>query len=144
MDDVFKRRRGRPQGHLLSDTTKNKIRVSRIGRLHSKETRNKISRSLSLYFKKRSPISESFENDYKNFPKESKEWLHNHSYALDSSEDILSNKRMVYLSQIEVSYGTDIDNFYHFSTPEFLLLLKEDLMLNHMDEELAEFNSILC
>jgi hypothetical protein len=143
MDEHIKKRRGRPLGHILSDTTKSKIRVSRIGRPHSKETRNKIARSLTLYFKHRNPISESFDRDYRNFPKEITAWLINNRSALDESEDIMPNKRLMYISQSEVSYGPDIENFYHFSTPEFLLLFKEDLILNHLTDELEEFNSII-
>jgi hypothetical protein len=143
MEETIARRRGRPLGHALSDTTKNKIRISRIGRPHSRETKNKISRSLSLYFKKRSPISDGLENDYKHFPQEVKSWLSDNRIFIDESENIIPNKRMVYLSQSELSYGPDIENFYHFSTPEFLLLLKEELILKHMTEELEEFNSIV-
>jgi len=36
-------KRGRPVGHKLSKKTKDKIRKSRIGKSHSKETRRKIS-----------------------------------------------------------------------------------------------------
>ncbi|MFA7247843.1 MAG: NUMOD3 domain-containing DNA-binding protein [Dehalococcoidia bacterium] len=139
----FKRRRGRPQGHLLSDTTKNKIRVSRIGRIHSNETKNKISRSLSLYFKRRSPISESFESEYSGFPKEAVNWIRNNRYELDATDDIISNKKISYINQSEISYGNDIEKFYHLTTPEFLLLLKEELISRHMYEELLEFNSIM-
>ena len=40
------RKRGRPIGHKLSETTKEKIRQKRLGTSHTKETKDKISKSL--------------------------------------------------------------------------------------------------
>jgi hypothetical protein len=43
--------RGRPVGYELSMESKNKIRKSRVGKMHSDQTKNKISKSLKAYFK---------------------------------------------------------------------------------------------
>ena len=40
-------RRGRPTGYVMSDETKEKIRKSRLGRLHSEETRRKIAMGMN-------------------------------------------------------------------------------------------------
>lgn len=132
------KKRGRPVGFELSDETKEKIRRSRTGKVHSQETRNKISKSLIRYFKKRDPVSEGISNEYKYFPREVTEWLYEHSAELDDADDIMANKRIVYLSQLEVCYGSNIENFCHSATPEFLLLLKEELEESNMTDEVRE------
>ncbi len=137
------KRRGRPVGHELSDETKDKIRCSRIGKSHSRETRNKISRSLIEYFRKRDPVSTGIENEYKYFPDEAKDWLASHREEIDETEGIMANRRIIYLSQLEACYGSDIENFCHFTTPEFLLLLKEELQRLNMREELRELTSLI-
>jgi len=132
------KKRGRPVGFELSDETKEKIRRSRTGKAHSQETRNKISKSLIRYFKKMDPVSEGIRNEYKYFPIEAKKWLYEHSTELDDTDDIMANKRIVYLSQLEVCYGSNIENFCHSATPEFLLLLKEELEESNMTDEVRE------
>ena len=143
MEDNTTKKRGRPAGHELSNETKDKIRQSRIGKSHSRETRNKISRSLIKYFRKRDPVSNGIENEYKYFPEEAKEWLANHREEIDATEGIMANKRIIYLSQLETCYGNDIENFCHFTTPEFLLILKEELFNLGMQEELRELASLI-
>lgn len=44
-------RRGRPTGHKLSDVTKMKISNSKMGQTHTEETKNKISESVTEYYK---------------------------------------------------------------------------------------------
>ena len=143
MTEIRLRKRGRPMGYELSDETKDKIRLSRIGKSHSRETRNKISRSLIRYFRRKDPVSEGIEHEYKYFPDEAKQWICDHKDDIDDTDDILTNKRIIYLSQLEVCYGSDIENFCHFATPEFLVLLKEDLKQWGMLEELKELDSLL-
>jgi len=129
------KKRGRPIGFELSEETKEKIRQSRLGKSHSQETRNKISKSLLRYFRKKDPVSEGISNEYKYFQREVTDWLYEHSSDLDDTDDIMANKRLVYLSQLELCYGSNIENFCHSATPEFLLLLKEELENNQMTDE---------
>jgi hypothetical protein len=142
MEEIVKKR-GRPTGFELSDESKDKIRQSRIGKAHSRETRNKISRSLIKYFKKRDPVSDGLSSEYKYFPREITNWLYEHKSELDGTDNIMSNKRIMYLSQLEVCYGSNIENFCHSSTPEFLLLLKEELEDSNMTDEVQELLSLL-
>jgi len=137
------KKRGRPCGYELSDITKEKIRRSRTGTPHSEETRDKISRSLIRYFRKRDPVSKGIEREYRRFPKQAVKWLSEHRSDIDDTEGIMTNKRMIYLSQLEVCYGSDIENFSHSSTPEFLMLLKEELRNSGMSDELNELLSLI-
>jgi len=143
MEENIIKKRGRPVGYELTDESKNKIRQSRLGKPHSKETKNKISRSLIRYFRKRDPVSNGLENEYKYFPKEAKKWLADHRDEIDNTDDIISNKRIVYLGQLEVCYGSDIENLCHLMTPEFLLMLKEELAALEMTDELQELFSLI-
>jgi len=143
MEENIVKKPGRPIGYELSDETKDKIRRSRIGKSHSRETRNKISISLMRYFRKRDPISNGIEDEYKYFPKEAVEWIVDHRSEIDNAKDVVTNKRLMYLSQQEICYGDDIENFCHLSTPEFLMLLKEELRERGMFEEIAELISLV-
>ena len=143
MEETKKPGPGRPIGFELTDETKEKIRQSRTGKLHSMETRNKISRSLIRYFRKKDPVSNGIEREYKYFPKEAQSWFAKHRREIDAADDIMANKRVVYLSQLEICYGSDIENFCHYTTPEFLLLLKEELLdMNNIDD-LIELSSLV-
>ena len=138
-----KKKPGRPIGFELSDETKEKIRQGRIGKLHSTETRNKISKSLIRYFRKKDPVSNGIEREYKYFPEKVQMWLSENKQEIDNTEDIMANKRIIYLSQLEICYGSDIENFSHSATPEFLLLLKEELLNNSDLDDLKELLSLI-
>jgi hypothetical protein len=45
-----KKRRGRPLGHKLSDESRKKIALSKIGKKHSLQTKMKISSSVKEYW----------------------------------------------------------------------------------------------
>lgn len=143
MEENVVKKRGRPIGYELTAETKDKIRRGRLGKFHSRETRDKISKSLVRYFRKRDPVSNGIENEYKYFPEEAREWLSDHSGEIDDTEGIMADKRIVYLSQLEVCYGSDIENFCHFMTPEFLLMLKEELSSLNMADEIQELFSLV-
>ena len=57
-------RRGRPIGHRLSESTKEKIRQKRLGTSHTRATKDKISRSLKAYFKSKDKLADSIEYEY--------------------------------------------------------------------------------
>jgi len=122
------RKRGRPIGHKLSESTKEKIRQKRLGRSHSKETRDKISRSLVAYFKKRDLLSDSLEYEYSYLSEEATDWVFENRDAIDETEHVMTEKRLSYLKQLEIALGNDIENMFgHKATPEFFILLKEEM-----------------
>jgi hypothetical protein len=57
-------KRGRPLGFKLTESSKRAISMAKTGQKHRQETRDKISRSLLGYFKKRSPLSDEITNRY--------------------------------------------------------------------------------
>lgn len=137
-------RRGRPLGFKLSSETKEKIRVKRTGTFHTEETKEKISKSLSAYFRRKDPLTDSLERDYRYFSREACSWIDTYSNSINDCEDVLTNKRIVYLSQMEQAFGDDIEKFFsHNMTPEFILLLKEELISKGLITEMEFINSVL-
>jgi hypothetical protein len=126
---LLKKHRGRPYGHRLSEKTKDKIRQKRIGMHHSPETRTKISKALSDFFKKQGSVSTDMLRDYEDF-EELVSWIEENSEYLDDEDNIIvTERRLSSFRQLEVSLGkNEIEQLFgHSATPEFLLLLKEEL-----------------
>jgi len=129
MEDVkIVRKRGRPVGYKLSEESKNKIRLKRLGTCHSLETRNKISRSLKAYFRQRDSLSKSIKDEYLYISDEAIDWIVDNKDEIDSTENVMSTRRLNNLQQLEVYFGSEIENLFgHQMTPEFLVLIKEVL-----------------
>jgi len=143
LENEISRPRGRPFGHRLSDCTKEKIRQSRIGKKHSEATKNKISRSLLIYFRKKNSLAESIEHEYSYISEEATDWISENREEIDAKLDssVLTDKRMYYMNQIELNFGSEIEYLFgHNMTPEFLVMIKERLS---DVEDLDEFKSIL-
>lgn len=130
MDTIsLKKRRGRPYGHRLSECTKDKIRQKRIGTRHSPETRVKISKTLAEFFKKQGSVSTDLLQDYEDF-EDLVSWIEENSAQLDDESNVIvTERRISSLRQLEVSLGkNEMEQLFgHRATPEFLLLLKEEL-----------------
>lgn len=126
-EDV-KKKRGRPIGYKLSTVSKEKIRQKRLGTHHSETTKDKISLSLKAHFKKKDKLSDCMRSDYMYVSGEADEWICDNSEAIDESELVVTEKRLLAFQQMELSIGHDIENFFgHNTTPEFLILVKEEL-----------------
>ena len=136
-------KRGRPIGYKLSEKSKDKIRDSRFGTHHSEETKNKISKSLTKYFREKGPLSESMRYDYRHFSKGIDDWIIGNKENIDHTEHVMTEKRLFFVGQLEISAGFDIDNFSHETTPEFLALLKEELMEKGLIEELKALEALI-
>jgi len=134
---------GRPTGYRLSKKSKDKIRSSRFGTHHSEETKNKISKSLTKYFKERDPLSENIRYDYRDFPEQVDDWILDNKKDIDQTEHVMTEKRIFFLGQLEICSGFDINNFSHETTPEFLILLKEELIEKGLTEELEELKALI-
>lgn len=146
MGDTVKihKQRGRPFGHKLSEITKDKIRNKRLGTHHSQETKNKISQSLIKYFGKRDLLSESMEHEYGYISDEAVEWVHANKKSIDESESIITEKRLSYFNRMELNVGNDLEHMFgHNSTPEFLLILKEEIIEKFGKEAAYELYSLL-
>lgn len=122
-------RRGRPFGHRLSEETKNKIRIGRSGAKHRQDTKDKISRSLSAYFKRRDSFAAALEYEYISISDEALDWIDDNRDDIDISDSIITERRLLHLRQLEISVGNELEQFFgHNANPEFLLLLKEQLI----------------
>jgi len=141
---IIKRKRGRPSGHRLSNDTKEKIRRKRLGRSHSQRTKDKISKSLIAYFKNKESLSMSIEHEYSYISEEAVEWISEHREEIDVTEHVMTEKRLMYLKQIEICLGSDIEYLFgHNATPEFLMILKEEMQEKGLTADMAELHSLL-
>ncbi len=144
--DNVKNPRGRPVGHRLSEETKEKIRIGRLGSNHTTRTKDKISKSLSAYFKKRDSLADSIEQEYNYISDEAARWIADNREEIDDEEyaTIMTEKRLSYLKQIEICMGSDIEHLFgHNTTPELLLMLKEQIQKSCSPEALKEFYSLI-
>lgn len=129
-----KRPRGRPKGFKLSDESKLAISKSKLGQRHRQETRDKISKSLIVYFRNLNPLSEDIENKYCRFDDdEACGWVQDVREELDNLEDVLTRKALQSKRRMEICCGNNIEFFSHEMTPELLLLFKEFCRLNGLD-----------
>ena len=117
-------KRGRPLGFRLSDSSKRAISMSKTGQYHRSETKDKISRSLMLYFRNRNPISEEMTDRYGN-DIEIQEWLEEAGEQLDMSMDVLTEKALINKRKIEIICGDNIEVFSHELTPELIIMFKQ-------------------
>jgi len=129
-----KRRRGRPLGFRLSEESKRAISESKKGQKHKQETKDKISRTLMLYFRKQHPVSQEIISRYCRVTDDHLcKWANKISEELDSYEDIKTERAMNNIRKTEIVYGQNIEYFSHELTPEVILLLKEHCLLNNID-----------
>ena len=128
-------RRGRPIGFKLSELSKRSISESKKGQKHRQETKDKISDSLIVYFKKLNPLSEELTNMYCNFEEggEVCEWMANNEDNLDSLDDVMTLKSLRNANRIEITVGPNIEFFSHEITPELLVLFIEQCEILDID-----------
>lgn len=139
----IKRKCGRPGGYRLSEESKEKIRKSRFGCHHSEETKDKISKSLIRYFKEKDPLSESISYDYRYFPENIQDWILDNKEDIDETKHVITEKKLLFLNKLELCFGSEIDKFSHNATPEFLVMLKEELIEQGLTKELEILYSLL-
>lgn len=129
-----KRRRGRPIGFRLSEESKKAISDSKKGQKHTQETKDKISRSLILYFRKLNPFSDEIEKRYCRMDDdEACDWVHEVRNDLNSLNDVMTDRAMRNTRRIELTCGNYIEFFGHEMTPETILLFKEFCKLRGLD-----------
>ena len=131
MTDI-KGQKGRPIGFRLSQASKRAISESKKGQKHKESTKNKISRSLQNYFRKKNPMSEELLNTYCRTPDDVMyRWVCDIASEIDEFRDILTQRAMFNKLRVEISYGHNIEEiFSHSITPELLLMYKQELENN--------------
>ena len=121
-------RKGRPIGFRLSEASKRAISEAKKGQKHKEATKNKISKSLINYFKRKNPLSEEILNTYCRSDDDVLcNWMYEIESDLDISNDILTQRTIRNRLRIEISYGHNIEEvFSHKITPELLLMFKQE------------------
>lgn len=131
-----KRRRGRPLGFRLSDDSKKAISMSKTGQQHRPETKDKISRSLITYFRKKNPLSEEISARYfRVMDRDALEWMRDVEDDLDSFSELMTDRAIKNKCKIEITCGHNIEYFSHNITPELIYLFKEYCEVNNVDPE---------
>lgn len=140
-----KRKRGRPIGFRLSEASKRAISDSKLGQRHTQATKEKISKSLILYFRHKHPLSEEIERRYCNDNFDSEEynceWMDAVRDEIDGFENVLTERALRNKQKMEITCGEYIEFFHHEVTPELLVLFKEHCILNGIDMDDA-FNDL--
>lgn len=120
------KRRGRPTGYRLSDASKKAISDSKKGQRHTQETKDKISRTLMIYFRRLNPLSEEIIGRYCRADDDDVcGWIQDIREELDDCDSVMTDRIMRNTRKTELVYGDNIEYFSHDLTPEKLLLLKE-------------------
>lgn len=130
-----KGRRGRPLGFRLSEESKKRISKSKEGQRHKEKTKEKISKSLYIYFRQRNSLSEEIINKYCKYSEDEDicAWVLRLSDKINKTSNVVTNKVLRNKNMREITYGHNIDRFGHTFTPEFILLFKEYCQLNNID-----------
>jgi hypothetical protein len=119
-------KKGRPLGLRLSNESKRAISESKRGQRHRQETKDKISKSLMLYFKKLSPLSEEISEIYCRADDDLlSDWINEVRDQLDNTENVMTTKAMKNSNLIEIACGSNVELFSHNLTPELILIFKE-------------------
>lgn len=134
---------GRPKGYKLSKESREKIRQHKLGSRLSKKTKDKISSSLSAYFRRKRLLADSLKEEYIESSEEAANWIENNKKSIDDSDNIITKRRLTAISHIEINLGFDINNIGHNADPEFILLLKESLSQKGDKEALRELYSLV-
>lgn len=123
---MAKGQRGRPVGHRLSEESKRAIAESKTGQFHKQETKDKISKSLIIYFKQFNSLADEITNRYcRTDDDDVCDWANDVRDDLDESESVLTQKSMRNRRKMEISFGHDIEFFSHGLTPEVMVIMKE-------------------
>ncbi len=123
-------RRGRPEGFRLSEESKRAISASKTGQRHRQETKDKISKSLTDYFRNLHPLSVELIESYSKYTVAASYtcWFSEFSKDIDGTEGVRTDRAMRNSRKMELSCGRGVNFFSHDLTPEKLLLLKEELI----------------
>ena len=127
-------KRGRPMGFKLSENSKRAISQSKLGQRHKEITKDRISHSLIMYFRRKNPLSEEIINRYCRATDDKLwYWVREIQEELDASMDILTDRSLKNKNRIEITCGPNIEYFGHSITPELLLLFKEYCLENNIN-----------
>jgi hypothetical protein len=129
-------KRGRPVGFKLSELSRRAISESKKGQKHKQETKDKISNSLIIYFKKKNPLSEELTKMYcQDTSSDVCAWMDDNKEKLNKIDDVMTLKGLRNANRIEMTVGPNIEYFSHEVTPELLVLFIEHCRYLNVDPE---------
>jgi len=129
-------KRGRPLGYRLSEESKRAIAEAKTGHRQKQETKDKISRSLTLHFKKFNSLGEEITNKYCRIDDDDLcAWANKVKDDLDDLDDVLTNKTMRNKRRMELTSANHIEYFSHNLTPELIVILKQSIEELGLDVE---------
>lgn len=132
-------KRGRPTGFRLSPLSRMAISCAKTGQKHKQSTKDKISKSLIIYFRNLHPLSEEISRKYCNIKNSDLYyWITDNKEDLDCIDDIMTDRSIKNSNKIELAYGQFIEFFSHNLTPEQLMLLKEECIANGIDHSILD------
>jgi hypothetical protein len=131
-------KKGRPLGFKLSESSKRAISVSKTGQCHRPETKEKISKSLLMYFRRRNPLSEEIIERYCRMNDDMVcSWLMEVKERLDATLEVMTDKSVRNKSKIEITCGNNIEFLSHNMTPELIVMFKDYCEKNDLNPEEA-------
>lgn len=139
-------KRGRPLGYRLTEASKRAISQSKLGQKHKQETKDKISKSLVMFFRAKHPLSEEMTNRYCRFDDNADliTWVDENAEDLNCTMDVMTEKSLRNKGKMEITCGHNIEFFSHGVTPEVIVLFKEHCELTGQTlEEVLESAGIL-
>lgn len=122
---LVKSKVGRPQGHKLSQESKDKMSRTKLGHgyNHSLATREKIAAGLKRYYKKKNSLSKELMTIYGDV---AARWIINHQEKIDAITDVNTLSRLRSLRYTEYPASPVIEQIaINETTPEDLLIAKE-------------------
>jgi len=132
-------KRGRPSGHKLSEESKRAIAESKRGQRQKQETKDKISKSLLIYFDQFNSLADELVDRYcRADDDELCDWAYELKDELDASENVLTQKRMRNSRRIEIACGPNIEFFSHEMTPETMVIIKDLIEKGWSIEDILE------
>lgn len=119
---------GRAKGYVMSEESKRKMSETKkaLNLRHTEETKDKISNSVTKYFKKLHPLSDDIVNEYCRMSDDFMcDWVMSISENLNNSDAFLTKSKMHSKKQTEGYY---YNTNRHDITPELLLIIKEQMI----------------
>jgi len=145
MVDELKKKRGRPLGFKLSDESKQAISSSKLGHIHSNNTKDKISGSLVKFYKDKYPLSSEMLEFYHRYYGEAvASWIAKNFDALDNMEDVVTDRAIHNFKRRELEFNSCFYKSSNSLDPEKVMDLKRILGTFDINVEEEDTCEIMC
>jgi len=121
----------------MPKSVKDKLANCKLGGSHSEESIDRISKSLTVYYREKYSVSREMIRQYDRLDKsgEASKWLKENAEAINADEDVTTFSR-IFNNPHEIPVGPLIEIYYSDGiTPEILLLEKEEKREKELDND---------